>query len=1055
MMEEKSQFEPGVADRTSQKSGAKGQPTESAPPDSSIFSSASSITSSFPVATVSSSPKPAASPEENGINKELRRLNRALRALSACNQALAQAGSEHELLQQICDIIVRLGGYRMAFIAYADQDKEKTVRPMAHAGCGDGYLDTISLNWSDTEAGRGPMGTAIRENRICVVADTANDAMFAPWREAALQRGYAAVITLPLRFAGSALGVLAIYSEQAGSFESSEEELLTEMANNLAYGIMALRSRQEGKRATAALLEAESKYRQLVEQVPAISYAAEAGAQGRFLYLSPQVKTILGYRPEDCLSDPNFWWDHLNPEDYPVALLEDSWEEGRPFRVEYRMRTQDGREVWLRDEAVIVRDPQTGRRLTRGLLIDITERKRADEALRRSEENYRMFVAQSSEGIFRQDLDVPVSIDLPEEELAQHILHHSYLAECNEAMARMYGLSSAAELLGKRLTELLVGDDARNVEMTREYIRNGFRLLERESHETDVHGNPKVFLNSMFGIVERGKLLRTWGIQRDISERLKADEARRKAEDALRESEERYRAFVEQSSEGIFRMEYNPPVPCDLPIDEQLAWGRKNGHLAECNDALAKMYGRTSARDLLGKPLSDFLILNDPGTRQFMENFIRAGYQTTDQESYEMDSQGQKKIFRNTMSGMVVEGYWVRTWGITRDVTERVHLEEQLRNAQQLEAIGRLAGGVAHDFNNILSVIMGHGELLLAASAGDERARNGLQQIRRAADRAASLTQQLLAFGRKQVLQPKVLDLNDAVADIQKMLSRVIGEDIELVASLHPSLLSVKADPGQVEQVLMNLAVNARDAMPQGGKLRMETSNLDVSVDLARDLELAPGRYVTLRVADSGQGMDAGTLSHIFEPFFTTKPRGKGTGLGLATVYGIVKQSGGSIQVKSEVGKGTTFRIYFPAAQGSASQRREVVERGNAAGGAETILIAEDEPDLRELTRIFLQGYGYRVLEASSAEQAIQTAESFSEPIDLLLTDVIMPGMSGRQLAEKILSKRPQTKIVYMTGYTDDMVVQHKVLEPGVKLLQKPFTKVDLALKVRSTLDGK
>jgi PAS domain S-box-containing protein len=681
------------------------------------------------------------------------------------------------------------------------------------------------------------------------------------------------------------------------------------MANNLAYGITAIHSQEEGKRATAALREAESKYRQLVEQVPAISYVAEAGARGCFLYLSPQVNSILGYRPEDCLSDPWFWWNHLNPEDHVVALLEDSWEENRPFQVEYRMRRQDGGEVWLRDEAVIVRDPQTGRRLTRGVLIDITERKCAEKALRHSEENYRA-------------------------------------------------------------------------------------------------------------------------------------------------SEERYRTFVEQSSEGIFRMEYNPPVPCHLPIAEQLALGKKNGYLAECNDALAKMYGRGSAQELIGKPLGDFLILNDPGTRQFMEKFIREGYQTTDQESYEMDSQGQKKIFRNTMSGVVVDGHWVRTWGITRDVTERVHLEEQLRNAQQLEAIGRLAGGVAHDFNNILSVIMGHGELLLAASAGDERARNGLEQIRRAADRAASLTQQLLAFSRKQVLQPKVLDMNEAVADVQKMLSRVIGEDIELIASLHPSLLAVKVDPGQMEQVLMNLAVNARDAMPQGGTLRMETSNLEVNAEMARDIELAAGRYVMLRVSDSGHGMDARTMSHIFEPFFTTKPMGKGTGLGLATVYGIVKQSGGSIQVKSEVGQGTTFRIYFPAAEGNASKRAEPVASGKAGGGTETILIAEDEPDLRELTRIFLEGYGYKVLAASSAEQAIQTAEGFSAPIDLLLTDVIMPGMSGRQLAEKILSMRPQTRIVYMTGYTDDMVVQHKVLEPGVKLLQKPFTKVDLALKVRLTLDG-
>jgi two-component system cell cycle sensor histidine kinase/response regulator CckA len=382
-----------------------------------------------------------------------------------------------------------------------------------------------------------------------------------------------------------------------------------------------------------------------------------------------------------------------------------------------------------------------------------------------------------------------------------------------------------------------------------------------------------------------------------------------------------------------------------------------------------------------------------------------------------------------------------------------MHLEEQLRNVQQLEAIGRLAGGVAHDFNNILSIIMGHDELLMAAVGEDENARNGLEQIRRAADRAASLTHQLLAFSRKQVLQPKVLDLNDAVAAVQKMLSRVIGEDIELVASLHPSLVAVKADPGQVEQVLMNLAVNARDAMPHGGRLMMETSNVEAAAELARDLDLAPGRYAMLKVTDTGNGIDAITLSHVFEPFFTTKPVGKGTGLGLATAYGIVKQSGGSIQVESEVGRGATFRIYLPVAQGSLSKQQEPTAVEKVAGGTETILIAEDEPDLRELARIFLEGYGYKVLEAANGQQAIQMADAFGGPIDLLLTDVIMPGMSGPQLAVKILGKRPQTKIVYMTGYTDDMVVQHKVLEPGVKLLQKPFGKLELALKVRSTLN--
>ncbi|HKV81460.1 MAG TPA: PAS domain S-box protein [Candidatus Sulfotelmatobacter sp.] len=855
--------------------------------------------------TAGADPHPAeviASDRDSEVNKELRRLNRALRSLSACNQALAQATSEQELLNQICGIIVQVGGYRMAGIAYAQQDQQKTVCPMAHAGYDSGYLETIELRWSDTPAGRGPIGTSIRENRICVFGDTANDPLFAPWRDVALERGYAAVISLPLRVAGLPFGVVAIYSGQVHSFEKSEVELLTEMANNLAFGITALRSQEESRRATAALQEAEAKYRQLVEQVPAISYVAETGAFGPFLYVSPQVATILGYKPEDCIADSRFWWEHLNPEDRPQALREDTWEEGRLFQIEYRMRRSDGEEIWVRDEAIIVRDPHTGKRLTRGMLVDITEKKRAEEA--------------------------------------------------------------------------------------------------------------------------------------------------------LRESEERYRNFVSQSTEGIYRMENAPPIPCHLSIDEQLAWGFQYGYMAECNDAMARMYGRSSAQELMGKPLSEFLILHHPVTRQFMEKFIRGGYRITDEESIELDAQGQKRVFRNTMVGTIVDGHWVRTWGITRDVTERLHLEEQLRNAQQLEAIGRLAGGVAHDFNNILSIIMGHAELLLATGV-DERSRVGLEQMRRAAERAASLTQQLLAFSRKQVLQPKVLDLNETVADVQKMLSRVIGEDIELIARLHPSLMAVKADPGQVEQVLMNLAVNARDAMPQGGKLAMETSNMEIREEEARDVDLAAGRYVMLRVSDTGNGMDAVTRAHIFEPFFTTKPMGKGTGLGLSTVYGIVKQSGGGIQVDSEPGSGTAFRIYLPATEGSSIKHGDRMTHTQVAGGSETILIAEDEPDLRELTRIFLESYGYKVLEAGSAEQAIRTMEEFGARIHLLLTDVIMPGISGRQLAEKILQKDPKTKILYMTGYTDDMVVQHKVLEPGVQLLQKPFTRTELAVKVRSTLDGR
>lgn len=842
------------------------------------------------------------SEREHEINKELRRLNRALRALSACNQALARASSEQELLNQICDVIVRMGAYRFSWIGYAQADEVRAVRPMAYAGHEEGYLREALVTWSELPTGHGPVGSAIREKQVCVVTDTATDPRFAPWRDSALQRGYLSLIALPLQVDGSTFGALAIYSDQKGSFESSEVELLSEMASNLSYGITAIRTREETRRAEAALFEAEAKYRQLVEEVPAISYIAEAGANGRFFYVSPQVNAILGYRPEDFTGDPRFWWDHLNPEDHVVAAQEAEWEPGRPYQVEYRMRRQDGREVWIRDDALIFVDPGTGKRMIRGLMIDVTERKLADEA--------------------------------------------------------------------------------------------------------------------------------------------------------RRDSEERYSVFVSQSAEGIYRTEHDPGVPVNLPVDEQIALSLKNGYIAECNDAMARMYGLENASQMRGKRVSELLIADDPVTREFMENYIRSGYRITDWESHERDAQGQVKIFRNTMMGIVENGKLMRNWGIQRDVTERMHLEEQLRNAQQLEAIGRLAGGVAHDFNNILSIIIGHGELLLRSLELDERARNGLEQIQRAAERAASLTQQLLAFSRKQVLQPRVLDLNEAVADVQKMLARVIGEDILLVASLHPSLLLVKADPGQVEQVLMNLAINARDAMPRGGKLTMTTSNLEVTPELSREYDLAPGRYAMLQVTDTGHGMDAATLSHIFEPFFTTKPMGKGTGLGLSTVYGIVKQSGGSLQVESEPGQGTVFRVYLPAEEGSVHRRSQRVASENIAGGSETILIAEDEPDLRDLTRIFLQDYGYTVITAPSAEQAIEMAESLGDPIHLLLTDVIMPGMSGQQLAERILRKRPRTKIVYMTGYTDDMVMQHNVLEPGVQLLQKPFTRADLAMKVRATLDG-
>jgi PAS domain S-box-containing protein len=379
--------------------------------------------------------------------------------------------------------------------------------------------------------------------------------------------------------------------------------------------------------------------------------------------------------------------------------------------------------------------------------------------------------------------------------------------------------------------------------------------------------------------------------------------------------------------------------------------------------------------------------------------------------------------------------------------------QRQLLQSQKIEAIGRLAGGVAHDFNNLLAVIMGYAEMLGRMLGPGHAGKPKLDQILRASARAAGVTQQLLAFSRKQVMQPKLVDLNAVVGDVEKMLRRLIGEDVELVTRLAAELGTVRVDPGQIEQVIVNLAVNARDAMPQGGWLALETANFDLDHCYAMQGEaVPPGPYVMLAVSDNGCGMGEDTKAKIFEPFFTTKPREKGTGLGLATVYGIVKQSGGFIWVDSELGHGTTFKVYLPRLEEIAERPGQAAPRTSIQGGSETILLVEDQAEVREIAREALQSLGYSVLHAPGAEDALLVAEAHGASIDLLLTDVVMPRVSGRQLAKQLKARLPATRVLYMSGYTSDIIAAHGVLEAGVLLLEKPFTLETLAAKVREAL---
>jgi two-component system cell cycle sensor histidine kinase/response regulator CckA len=518
-------------------------------------------------------------------------------------------------------------------------------------------------------------------------------------------------------------------------------------------------------------------------------------------------------------------------------------------------------------------------------------------------------------------------------------------------------------------------------------------------------------------------------VNRNITER-------KKTEEALRRSEADFRSLVEDAPYGIYR-------------------ASASGRFLQTNPALQKMLGYESAEELQKKDLPGDIFLHAAEYQRLTDLLIR----TEEIKDIEMEWKRQDgSAITMRCSGRLtndengVPAYFEM---FADDVTEKRVLERQLRMAQKMEAIGRLSGGIAHDFNNHLGVIIGYSRVLKKALAGNEALSEHALEIEKAGQRAASLTKQLLAFSRQQVLTPTVLSLNTLASDMEGMLPRLLGEDVEVSLTLDSALGSVKADPSQIEQVIMNLAVNARDAMPEGGKLQIQTANAEFDLAYTRTHPGSKiGKYVLLAVTDTGTGMDPATLMHIFEPFFTTKELGKGTGLGLATVYGIVKQSNGYIWVDSTPGKGTSFEIFLPRHVGERTVEVPKIDSRETLSGSENILLVEDAQPLRKLAQTFLEAAGFRVLSAAGGEDALQVAARCGINLDLLLTDVVMPGMNGRVLAERLQPRQPGMKVLYMSGYTDSFIAGHGVLDPGTHLLHKPFTEEDLIRKVREVLDG-
>ncbi|HEV7681351.1 MAG TPA: PAS domain S-box protein [Pyrinomonadaceae bacterium] len=636
--------------------------------------------------------------------------------------------------------------------------------------------------------------------------------------------------------------------------------------------------------------------------------------------------------------------------------------------------------------------------------------------LKRAEENYRSIFEHAVEGIFQST-------------------RGGRFLTMNPALARILGYESPAAAI-EQITDIssqLYVDPAARKESTRMLQERG--VLTNYEFEAYRKDGEKIWLSENRRIVVDDSQSETFyeGTLEDITER-------KQAEVQLLQSEERYRELVENARDIIYEHDLDGRYTSANKSGQQLS-GYSLAETLELNiaDTIAPEY-LDKAREMLRLKLA-----GDTVTAYELEVLTKDGGRIPVEVNTRL-------VYRN--------GAPVGVQGIARNITDRKRLEEalrdseqQLRQSQKLEAIGQLAGGVAHDFNNLLTAINGYSALALRRLGDDHPISSYLEEIRKAGDRAANLTRQLLAFGRKQLLQPLAINLNDIVGDMIKLLKRLIGEDIQLITRPGSGLKQIKADPGQLEQVIVNLVVNARDAMPRGGIVTIETANTTLDGAYARKhVDVTPGDYVMLAVSDTGVGMDHETQSHIFEPFFTTKEKDKGTGLGLSTVYGIIRQSGGNIWVYSEVGKGTTFKIYLPLIDGEVSAKAES-DSAPIKRGSETVLLVEDEDMVRKLASELLVESGYIVLEANGGEEAISLGKSHTEPIDLLITDVVMPKFSGKEVAELLREVHPETKVLFMSGYTDEAIVHHGIVDSGIAFIQKPFSERALAQKIRDVLD--
>jgi PAS domain S-box-containing protein len=751
----------------------------------------------------------------------------------------------------------------------------------------------------------------------------------------------------------------------------------------------------------------------IVEMTPTAVVVIDS--EGRITFANTQAQETLGLKRQGALQDAHYNASYFRFVDYegnpfpekklPFPHVVRSGQPVHGFR--HAIELDDGRRILLSVNAAPLFD-DAGQ--TVGMVAavdDVTDQVRSERAIRESEERLRLITDNMVDMISQIDVQDRLLYVSPSHKRVLGYEPLEMLGRSVMEWMHLEDLDGAVEATLKA-----IASHSSTVRLEYRYRHADGEYLWMESQARLLYDRDGQFAGAIFG-------------SRDISDR-------RRAEGALRESEERYRSLFERVPLGLYRT-------------------TPEGRILDANPALLEMLGYADRESLLAVNAAD--VFMDPTDRE-RELAPRDQSEVSQHETRLRRRDGKVIWVRDTFR-VVRDGAGQVTCyeGSLEDITERKRLEEQLLQAQKMEAVGRLAGGIAHDFNNLLTVINGYSEILLSTLSPEDPMHADVEEIHRAGERAASLTRQLLAFSRRQVMEFRIIHLNALLTGLGKMLSRLIGEDIRLEFKLAPDLGSIRADPGQIEQVVMNLAVNARDAMPAGGTLTLETANIELNHGTVETYgELTPGPYVLLAISDTGIGMPPEVQQHLFEPFFTTKEVGKGTGLGLATVYGIVKQSGGDIQVQSEPGRGATFGILLPRVVEEAPVPAMV--QGALPRGQETILVVEDQEEVRHLTVQVLQDLGYTMLEASNGKEALQVLQALPARVDLVLTDVIMPEMSGSELLAQLRLSWPNLRALYISGYPADELTHHGILGERVGFIQKPFGPEALAQGVRQALDN-